>query len=38
MSLFNFAFGRSQPGREVTEDIFGDVEMGDPIKGFRSEI
>lgn len=39
MSLFNFAFGlRPQPGRKVTDDIFGDVEMGEPSKALESEV
>lgn len=30
MPLFNFGFGRSQPGRGVMDNIFSDVEMRDP--------
>ncbi len=38
MSLFNFAFGRPQPGREVTDNIFGDVEMGESSKALQSKV
>ena len=38
MSLFNFSFGRFQPGREVTDNILGDVEMGEPNKALQSEV
>ncbi len=38
MPLFNFAFGRPQPGCEVTDNIFGDVEMGESSKALQSEV